>query len=388
MASDHVRSDEHFAAAQLLTVGFFETTLSPSLKELIDRGVSGVVLFARNIETPEQVAQLIHDIKSYAGRPLFVGLDQEGGLVQRLRAGFTRLPPMRAVGALGDVDVAEELGRFIGTELRAVGVDVNYAPILDVDTNPKNPIIGNRSFSCDAELVGRLGVAVGRGLESAGVASCGKHFPGHGDTEQDSHQELPSLPHSLERLEAIELVPFRAWSQAKLASIMTAHVIFEPLDADYPATMSRRVLHGILRDKLGYEGLIITDDIEMKAIADHYGYEEAAIRGVNAGVDNFLCCHTAEVAHRIIDTLVEAVECGRIGPQRIQDAGARVAAFAARWARPAEPAQLGALQNRAFSALIERIVSSVDPEHAALGADPTEIMEQIRVERAARLTAS
>jgi beta-N-acetylhexosaminidase len=384
MASDRPRTPAHWAAAQLLTVGFYDTTLTPTLKELLDRGVGGVVLFARNIESPAQVAQLIFDIKSYAGRPIFVGLDQEGGLVQRLKDGFTRIPPMRAFGAYGDEPTAEALGRFIGRELRAVGVDVNFAPILDVDTNPNNPIIGNRSFSRDAELVGRLGVALGRGLESAGVASCGKHFPGHGDTAQDSHQELPSLPHSLERLEAVELVPFRAWANAKLASIMTAHVIFEPLDPDYPATMSRRVLHGILRERLGYEGLIITDDIEMKAIADHYGYEEAAIRGVNAGVDNFLCCHTADVAHRIIDTLVEAVEVGRIGQARIDDAGARVAAFTSRWARPAEAPALDQLAQADFAELVAKVLAQVDPAQAQVGDDPTEIMEQIRVERAAR----
>src|SRR5690606_31170698 len=160
-----------------------------------------------------------------------------------------------------------EVGRLLGRELRAVGVDVNYAPILDVDTNPKNPIIGNRSFSRDPELVARLGVALGRGMEAAGVASCGKHFPGHGDTEQDSHQELPRLSHSIERLRNVELVPFRAWAEAQLAAVMTAHVIFEPLDPKYPATMSKRVLDGILRQELNYEGLIITDDIEMKAIA-------------------------------------------------------------------------------------------------------------------------
>ncbi|HSC87717.1 MAG TPA: beta-N-acetylhexosaminidase [Polyangiaceae bacterium] len=388
MALDRPASPAHYAAAQLLTVGFYDTTLNSTLKELLDRGVGGVVLFARNISSPEQVGKLIHDIKAYAGRPLFVGLDQEGGLVQRLKDGFTRIPPMRAIGALADVELAEQLGRFIGTELRAVGVDVNFAPILDVDTNPLNPIIGNRSFSRDPELVGRLGVALGRGLEAAGVASCGKHFPGHGDTAQDSHQELPSLPHSLERLEAVELVPFRAWTAANLASIMTAHVIFEPLDPDYPATMSRRVLHGILRERLGYQGLIITDDIEMKAIADHYGYEEAAIRGVNAGVDNFLCCHTADVAHRIIDTLVEAVTVGRIGQARIDDAGARVRAFAERWARPAEEPQLDRLQSPEFGALIERVLSSVDPAQAHVGEDPTEIMEQIRVERAQRELAA
>lgn len=369
------------SAAQLLTVGFFDQHLSDTLKKLLDAGVSGVVLFARNIETAEQTARLVSDIKTYAGRPVYVGLDQEGGLVQRLREGFTRVPPMRGVGNIGDVDLARRVGTLLGQELRAVGIDVNYAPILDVDTNPKNPIIGNRSFSRDAELVGELGVAVGQGLQAAGVASCGKHFPGHGDTEQDSHQELPRLKHGLQRLNAVELVPFRKWVAAKMASVMTAHVIFEPIDAEYPATMSPKVLHGILREQMGYEGLIITDDIEMKAIADHYGYKEAAIRGVNAGVDNFLCCHTAEVAHDIIGYVAEAVRAGRIDESRLADANQRTADFVAKWAQPAANANFEALATEESAALIAEIKEKASPESIRMGTDPTEIMEQIRVER-------
>jgi beta-N-acetylhexosaminidase len=367
--------------AQLLTVGFYGHHLSDDLKRLLDRGVAGVVLFGRNVDTPEQVAALIAEIKGYAGRPLFASLDQEGGLVARLRKGFTRLPPMRAVGALADEGLAERVGGLIGRELRAVGVDVNFAPVLDIDTNPKNPIIGNRSLSREPEVVARLGVALGRGVESQGVAACGKHFPGHGDTAQDSHQELPRLPHSRERLEAVELVPFRAWVKAGLASIMTAHVIFEPLDAEYPATMSRPVLHGILREAMGYEGLIVTDDIEMKAIADHYGYDEAAIRGVNAGVDNFLCCHTAEVALQLVETVARAVETGRVPLERLVDANQRTAAFTERWARPAEAPRFDLLASDAHLSIVEEILARVDPALADMGEDPTEIMERIRVER-------
>lgn len=358
-------------AARLLTVGFYGTRLSDPLKRLLDRGVGGVILFARNIESSEQVAHLIYDIKSYAGRPLVVGIDQEGGVVQRLKTGFTRIPPMRAVGALADEGVAEELGRAIGTELRAVGVDLDYAPVLDVDTNPKNPVIGSRSFSRDPALVARLGVALGRGLESVGVASCGKHFPGHGDTAQDSHLELPSLPHSLSRLEEVELVPFRAWSEAGLASLMTAHVLFQPLDPDYPATMSRRVIQGLLREQLGYQGLLITDDLEMRAILDHYGYEEAVIRSLNAGADHFLCCHTAEIAHGIIDTLVEATESGWVREARLEEAAKRWELFSSKWARPAEAPSLEKLEAPAFAELVERILSATDTQLQELGVDPT-----------------
>jgi len=368
-------SERQRQAARLLTVGFHGQALNDTLKDLLDRGVSGVVLFARNIDTPQQVAAMIADIKRYAGRPLFVALDQEGGLVTRLRKGFTQIPPMRAVGALDDPELTRELGRMIGRELRAVGVDVNYAPVLDVDTNPQNPIIGNRSFSRVPEVVARLGIALAQGLEAEGVASCGKHFPGHGDTAQDSHQELPRLPHAMQRLEAVELLPFRAAVAAKLAAIMTAHVIFEPLDAEYPATMSRPVLYGLLREKMGYQGLIVTDDVEMKAIADHYGCQEAAVRCLQAGVDNILCCHTADVQRGLIETLATAVDTGRISEQRLLEASGRVEAFTARWARPAENPNLSILQRTDHVALVEKILSQVDPEMAKLGVDPTAIME-------------
>lgn len=375
-------NDADYRAAQLLTVGFCDRELSDTLRRLLDRGVFGVVLFARNIGEAEEVAKLIASIKEYAGRPLLVGMDQEGGVVQRLRRGFTRIPPMRALGAIGDVSAATAMGRLLGRELRAVGVDWNYAPVLDVDTNPENPIIGNRSFGRDAELVAALGVALGKGLESEGVAACGKHFPGHGDTAQDSHQELPRLQHARQRLDEVELVPFRAWRDAGLASVMTAHVVFEPLDPAYPATMSRKVLQGILRDQLGYDGLVVTDDLEMKAIADNYGYEEAVRLGLEAGVDNFLCCHTAAIAHRLIESVSRGVRSGTVDEARLHEANERARRFAARWARPAESARLDILGSKEHLELVESIARRAGEAMACPGMDPTEIMEKIRLESA------
>jgi beta-N-acetylhexosaminidase len=253
---------------------------------------------------------------------------------------------------------------------------------LDVDTNPDNPIIGNRSLSRDPEVVARLGSALVRGIQSAGVAACAKHFPGHGDTSQDSHRELPRLPHALERLESVELLPFRAAFDAGIASIMTAHVIFEPLDAAYPATMSRAVLSGLLREKMQYRGLVFTDDVEMKAIADHYGYEEAVTVGALAGVDNFLVCHTSEVAHRMVDTIIHGVESGRIPQVAVSQATRRVNAFSAKYAAPAlDEADLSALRSSEHLALAEEIGRRVNPALLIPGTDPTEVMEQIRVER-------
>jgi len=363
-------------AARLFTVGFHGKTVSDDLRALLARGVGGVVLFSRNIAEPADVAALTSSIKRQAARPISIALDQEGGKVARLRKGFSELPPMRALGEAGSAALAREVGALIGRELRAVGFDMNYAPVLDVDTNPDNPVIGSRSFGRTPEVVSELGVALANGLESVGVAACGKHFPGHGDTNQDSHLALPRLAHSLHRLEQVELRPFAAAIAAGIPSLMTAHVIFEPLDPLYPATMSRAVLHGLLRDKLGYDGLVVTDDLEMRAIADHYGVEDAVVRGLNAGVDQFLCCHTAELAHRAIEAIIHAVERGAVSREALANANRRVQAFCVRYAHPAadEP-DLSVLRSDAHLALIERIARG--PE----ATDPTAVMSRIVGER-------
>ncbi len=372
-------------AARLFTVGFYGKAVTDDLSKLVARGVGGVIFFSRNVGLPAEVVETTNAIKRRAGRPLFIALDQEGGPVARLKQGFTELPPMRAIGATGSAVLAREVGALIGREVRAVGFDMNYAPVLDVDTNPANPIIAARSFGRTPELVSELGVALAAGLESAGVGACGKHFPGHGDTSQDSHLELPRLPHSLERLEQVELKPFAAAVRAKIPSLMTAHVVFEPLDSVYPATMSRAVLHGLLREKMAFDGMIVTDDIEMRAIADHYGVEETVVRGLNAGVDHFLCCHTADLAHRAIEAVIRAVESGTVSREVLATANRRIAAFSHRYARPAQDTiDLSCIRSEAHLAVIERVLRSVDPAVSAIGHDPTEIMERVRVERAGR----
>ena len=372
-------------AARLFSVGFHGKASTPDLEKLIARGVGGVIFFSRNVGLPAEVAELTRAIKRLADGPIILSVDQEGGQVARLRQGFTEIPPMRAVGASQSSELARELGELIGRELRAVGFDLNYAPVLDVDTNPNNPIIAARSFGRTPELVSTLGVALAAGLERAGVAACGKHFPGHGDTSQDSHLELPRLPHSLERLERVELAPFRAAIQAGIPALMTAHVIFEPLDAVYPATLSGPMLSGLLREKMGYQGLVVSDDIEMRAIADHFGVEDTVVRGLNAGVDQFLCCHTAELAHRAIDAVIHAVESGAVSRETLERANQRIERFAARYVRPAaDERELGVLKSERHLATIERLLQDLDPAVAEIGVDPTQIMERIRRERAGR----
>jgi beta-N-acetylhexosaminidase len=310
---------------------------------------------------------------------VLLSVDQEGGQVARLREGFTDLPPMRAVGATGSAALARDLGRLLGRELRAVGFDLNFAPVLDIDTNPDNPVIAARSFGRTPSLVAELGVALAAGLQELGVAACGKHFPGHGDTSQDSHLELPTLPHTLERLERVELLPFAAAAKAGIASFMTAHVIFQAVDARHPATMSWAVLTGILRHKLGYDGMVVSDDIEMKAIADNYGVEEAVLLGLNAGVDHFLCCHTAALAHRAIDAVVTAVESGKLDRQVLNEATRRFAAVRERYAKPAGSKEgLKELRSKEHLQLVTRILEGVEPTLAGAGSDPTEVIERSR----------
>jgi beta-N-acetylhexosaminidase len=371
-------------AAGLFTVGFYGKSVTEDLRGLLARGVGGVIFFARNVGSAGEVLELTRDIKSAADRPLVLAIDQEGGQVARLREGFTDIPPMRAVGATGSAALARDLGKLVGRELRAVGFDMNYAPVLDIDTNPDNPIIASRSFGRTPELVTELGLALAAGLQEVGVAACGKHFPGHGDTSQDSHLELPTLPHAMERLERVELAPFRAAAKAGIASFMTAHVIFQAVDAKYPATMSRAVLTGILREKLGYDGVVVTDDVEMKAIADNYGVEEAVLLGLNAGVDHFLCCHTADLAHSAIDAIVRAVENRKLSRETLDTATRRFATLRARYAKPIGKSDgLSVLRSAEHQALVARILGAVDPAMVEVGIDPTEVMERLRVERAA-----
>jgi beta-N-acetylhexosaminidase len=366
-------------AARLFTVGFHGKGVSDDLSDLLARGVGGVIFFSRNVGQPLEVFELTNAIKRQAGRPLILALDQEGGKVARLRQGFSDLPSMRAVGETRSASLSRELGSLLGRELRAVGFDMNYAPVLDVDTNPDNPVIGSRAFGRTPELVSELGLALADGLERVGVAACGKHFPGHGDTSQDSHLELPRLSHPLARLQSVELKPFLAAVAAGIPSLMTAHVIFEPLDPVYPATMSRPVLHELLREQMGYDGLIVSDDLEMRAIADHFSVEETVVRGLNAGVDQFLCCHTAEVAQRAIEAVVHAVEGGTVSRETLANANRRIRTFSDRYARPAqgEP-DFSVLRCDAHLGLIERVA------HGAAGEDPTAVMDRIHSERADR----
>ncbi len=299
--------------------------------------VGGVVLMGRNSEPPDIMRKTITGLQSRAMAtglpPLFVAVDQEGGRVQRLGPpDYAARPAAREIGRSNDPAQARLAARALGEELRDLGFNWDFAPVLDVDSNPKNPVIGSRSYGSSPYQVAALGAAAVRGFqEDAGILACGKHFPGHGDTDTDSHFALPRLPHDLAHLEAVELVPFRAAIEAGLAAVMTSHILFPALDAQLPATLSPEILTGLLRQKLGFHGLIITDDLEMKGVADGWGAAEAAVLAVAAGADVLLCCHEWETQRAIRDALAKAVKSGRLTEGRLDASLARIAAAKARW---------------------------------------------------------
>jgi beta-N-acetylhexosaminidase len=321
--------------ARMFGVGFHGSSVPQQINALLDRGVRCVILFQRNVESAAQVQDLCATLKHRAADPLAMSIDHEGGRVVRLGAEFTDIPPARQVGRANDEHLASELGALMGRELRAVNLDMDFAPVLDVDTNPDNPVIANRSLGADPARVARLGCAILTGLQRQGVAACAKHFPGHGDTSQDSHLTLPRIDHDLARLDRVELPPFVAAIGAGVATIMTSHILFRAIDPDLPATMSRPILTGLLRQRLGFEGVIISDDLEMKAIADNYGIEQTMIRGANAGIDLFMICHDHAIQAHAIDLLIRAVERGDVPRESIELANRRLDTLFAKYVKPA-----------------------------------------------------
>jgi beta-N-acetylhexosaminidase len=312
---------------QLLIGSLPGTTITAEMRSLAKEfSLGGVILFARNIEAPEQVAEMSIDVQTLAADlPLWVSVDQEGGRVARLKAPFTEWPPMAVLGRSGDEELARRFATALATELRAVGITLDYAPVLDIHTNPKNPVIGDRALAEDAESVARLGAAIIRALQQNGVAACGKHFPGHGDTSVDSHLELPLVEHPPDRIRRVEAVPFRQAIHADVAFIMTAHVLVPSFDDQRPATLSAAIVQALLRDELGFQGVILSDDLEMKAIARTYTVADAAVQAIAAGCDGILVCSgDVEVQAATLEALVHAVEEQQIPYKRLEDALTRL----------------------------------------------------------------
>lgn len=344
---------------QLIGVGFDGLEPPGSLLRRIAQGRVGlVILFGRNVASPAQVALLCKELgaASPPKAPLAIAVDQEGGRVRRLRAPWPDWPPAATLGARGDPDLARRAGAAMGVELRACGIHLNLAPVLDVHTRPENPVIGDRAFGTRPEEVTRLAGAFAEGLHLAGVASCGKHFPGHGDTLEDSHTHLPKVSHPAERLREVELAPFASLA-SMLPAVMSAHVVFEAWDPHRPSTLSPAVIDGLLRRELGFDGLVLSDDLEMKAVADRYAPEELATSALEAGVDVISCCHDRARQERLLAALVRRAAEDQGFRARVEAAAHRVARFKERWVVGRPPPDPG-----------EAEAVAADPAHHALAA--------------------
>ncbi len=364
---------------QLFVVGFDGMSVPDSARELfVKHDAGGAILFRRNIESVEQVVDIntqLFALGEKTSAPLIVSVDQEGGRVARLRGLCTDVPAMRIVGKAAETDgeLPYRLGAMMARELVSLGFHWDFAPVADVDTNPQNPVIGERSFSRDADVVARVAARFIEGMQGQGVAACAKHFPGHGDTDTDSHLALPRLPHSLERLRQIELVPFKRAVAAGVASIMTAHVMFPALDTDEPATLSAKILDVLLRQELGYDGVCVSDDLEMAAVADRYDVEVLVEKGLNAGCDLFLICHDNDKAARAIEAAHRLVDSGKVSRARAEEALRRVAALKAKYVgAPAAPsladaqALLGSAPHRELVAKFDGITVAGPERDASL----------------------
>ena len=310
-----------------LIVGGFDGASLPArfAAALRDGRRGGAILFRRNLPEVRAAALLCDSLRAAAGPelPPFIGVDQEGGRVTRLPSPFLTLPPMRVLAGFADLDLTRRAARGVAVELAAIGFNLNFAPVLDVDSNPENPIIGDRAFGSDPRTVMRHGVAFLQGLQEAGVLACGKHFPGHGDTSVDSHFDVPVIAHDRSRLDALELPPFRAASGAGIASMMTAHVVCERLDPAVPATLSRAVCGSLLRSEIGFDGVLFSDDLEMGAIRARYPIEEAAVEAIWAGCDALLICKDEDAQDRAHEALVRTAESDRRFRDRCIEAATR-----------------------------------------------------------------
>lgn len=317
---------------QLFMFGFDALEINDHALNLIKNyKVGNVILFARNVETPEQVFKLNQSLQKLAleeiGIPLFISIDQEGGMVTRINNGATFFPGAMTMAATGDSNNAYLSGKYMGMELISLGINMNYAPVLDVNNNPKNPVIGVRSFSDNPDTVAEFGTAFIKGMQENVIAT-GKHFPGHGDTHVDSHLALPMVPYGMDRLNKIELVPFKRAIQEGIKAIMTAHINFPALTENgLPTTLSKRCMTGFLREELGYEGLIVTDCMQMKAIQDNYTTVGASLTAIQAGANILCICHSEELQSGAVKHIKESVLNHKLSMDTINERVSRVLKF-------------------------------------------------------------
>ncbi|MGI6383184.1 MAG: beta-N-acetylhexosaminidase [Tissierellaceae bacterium] len=310
-------------AGQLLIVGFKGTFLNDRTKSYInDLKVGGLILFDRNIESKGQIIGLVEEIKGSNAEediPLFLCIDEEGGSISRLPKEYRRLPDPFQIGETNDVDIAFQFGQLLGNRVKGLGLNLNFAPVLDIHSNPDNPVIGKRAYGTNPERVSDIGLEVAKGIRNSSIIPAVKHFPGHGDTSTDSHLELPIIDKSLEELRNFELIPFEDAIENNIEMIMMAHILLPSLDKDYPATLSKKIVHDLLRDEMGYEGVIVSDDMTMGAIVNNFTLEDACIDFLKAGGDILLVCHGEDNPRIVFDKIIDAVEIGELSMEEIDE---------------------------------------------------------------------
>ena len=318
---------------QLLIIGIRDKVLTQDESEfIIKNNIGGVILFSRNVESPQQVHALCKSIQALRHKmrdklPLFIGVDNEGGRVMRLKSPFTMWPPAGKLGQIDSTSVAFRFAQAMGAELQAVGINLNFAPSVDVLTNPKNTVIGDRALSTNPEQVAKLASALVRGYIKSGIIPCAKHFPGHGNTLIDSHEDLPVENIDLQRLKDVELVPFKKVFRARLDMVMTSHIKFSKIDPDFPVTFSEKFIRQLLRTEMRYRGLVITDDLDMKALASYYPVEEIPVRAFQAGCDIMLYCNVFDHPQIALDSLNKAAKDHKISAAQIDESYNRVVAL-------------------------------------------------------------
>jgi beta-N-acetylhexosaminidase len=313
---------------QMILAGIQGSVLDDEAKRMITEDkVGGIILYAANITSLEGMVSLVNSIKNSNTAnptPLFISVDQEGGKVSRLPKEFSPIPSNGKVGSKNNAALVEEMGKLLARELTLTGFNVNFAPVLDVNSNPSNPVIGDRSFGSTPSLVCKLGIAEMKGLRSQGIIPVVKHFPGHGDTSVDSHLDLPVVNKTAEHLKKLELLPFEAAVKEQAEAVMVAHILYPKLDPSKPASLSEAIIGKLLREDMGYKGVVITDDLGMGAIKKHFNLADAAVQTVLAGSDILLVAHGYDNEKLVFDTLVQSVKKGVIPESRINDSVYRI----------------------------------------------------------------
>lgn len=313
---------------QLIIAGFDGTTVNDELRSLIlEKYVGGVILFSKNVESASQVVELNNEIKEINKvnkSPIFISVDEEGGLVSRMPSEFKDIPTNSDIAKYDDEDLSYNIGKVIGEEISSLGFNMDFAPVLDINSNPNNPVIGNRSFGDNEAIVSKLGIATMKGLKDSNIIATVKHFPGHGDTSVDSHVGLPVVENDLERLKSFELVPFQKAIDEGVDMVMVSHIMLPKIDKNDPATLSKTIVTDILRKDMNYNGVVVTDDMTMGAIINNYDIGEAAVKSINAGVDIVMVCHQYDNVIKVIDAIKEAVKNGTITEERLDKSVERI----------------------------------------------------------------